>query len=151
VEMKERKDRVDDALSASRAAATDGYVPGGGVAYLRARTAVLDAASSADGDEALGYSILATALEAPCWHIADNTGLDGDVVVEKVCEQEGAFGFDAGANTYGDMVESGIIDPALVVRTALRNAASVSGLMLTTEVAITDLKDDAEPNLNAVV
>jgi chaperonin GroEL len=149
--MKERKDRVDDALSASRAAATDGYVPGGGVAYLRAKSAVLDAAKSIDTDESLGYSILASALEAPCWHIADNCGLDGDVVVEKVLEQDGAFGFNAGTNTYEDLIVSGIIDPTLVVRTALRNAASVAGLMLTTEVAITDLKDDVEPTGNAVV
>jgi chaperonin GroEL len=151
LEMKERKDRVDDALSASRAAATDGYVPGGGVAYLRAKSAVLDAAKSIDTDESLGYSILASALEAPCWHIADNCGLDGDVVVEKVLEQDGAFGFNAGTNTYEDLIVSGIIDPTLVVRTALRNAASVAGLMLTTEVAITDLKDDVEPTGNAVV
>jgi chaperonin GroEL len=151
VEMKERKDRVDDALAASRAAATDGYVPGGGVAYLRAQQAVREAKASVQGDEQLGFDILADALEAPCWHIADNTGLDGDVVVEKIREGEGSFGYDAGSDTYGDMVAAGIIDPALVVRTALRNAASVAGLMLTTDVAIADLKDDEEPSRGTVV
>ena len=149
--MKERKDRVDDALAASRAAATDGYVPGGGVAYLRAQKAVLDAKASIEGDEHLGFDIVADALEAPCWHIADNAGLDGDVVVEKIRDGADAFGYDAGSDTYGDMVAAGIIDPALVVRTALRNAASVAGLMLTTDVAIADLKDDEEPNRDTIV
>jgi len=151
VEMKERKDRVDDALSASRAAASDGYVPGGGVAYLRARAVVLKAGKDIDGDESLGYEILADALESPCWHIASNAGEDGDVVVEKILEGKGSFGFNAGTGEYCDLVKEGIIDPTLVVRTALRNAASVAGLMLTTDVAVTDLQDDEDPIRNAIV
>ncbi|MBM44379.1 MAG: chaperonin GroEL [Phycisphaerae bacterium] len=151
VEMKERKDRVDDALSASRAAASDGYVPGGGIAYLRARDAVVKAAKDIEGDERLGYEILADALDSPSWHIASNAGEDGDVVVEKIREGKGSFGFNAGTGEYCDLTKEGIIDPTLVVYTALRNAASVAGLMLTTDVAITDLKDDEDPIRNAIV
>ena len=151
VEMKERKDRVDDALSASRAAASDGYVPGGGIAYLRARDAVVKATKDIEGDERLGYEILADALDSPSWHIASNAGEDGDVVVEKIREGKGSFGFNAGTGEYCDLTKEGIIDPTLVVYTALRNAASVAGLMLTTDVAITDLKDDEDPIRNAIV
>jgi chaperonin GroEL len=145
VEMKERKDRVDDALNATRAAAKEGYVPGGGVSYLRAQEAVSAARSKARGDEKFGFDILSSALEAPSCCIADNTGIDGDVVVEKVKDGTGTFGFNAGTGTYEDLVKAGIIDPALVVCTALRNAASVAGLMLTTDVALTELADDSEP------
>ena len=150
VEMKERKDRVDDALNATRAAAKEGYVPGGGVSYLRAQEAVSAARSKARGDEKFGFDILSSALESPSRCIADNTGIDGDVVVEKVKEGTGAFGFNAGTGTYEDLVKAGIIDPALVVCTALRNAASVAGLMLTTDVALTELADDSEPINGAI-
>ncbi|MDP6157278.1 MAG: chaperonin GroEL [Phycisphaerales bacterium] len=150
VEMKERKDRVDDALNATRSAAKEGYVPGGGVAYLRAQEAVLAARSKARGDEKYGFDILARALEAPSACIAENTGVDGDVVVEKVKEGEAGFGFNAGTGDYEDLVKAGIIDPALVVCIALRNAASVAGLMLTTDVALTSLDDDVEPVEGAV-
>jgi chaperonin GroEL len=151
VEMKERKDRVDDALSASRAAAKEGYVPGGGVSFIRAQKHLRSKAAAIGGDESIGYEILAQALEAPAWHIAENCGVDGDVVVDKIREGDGDFGYDAGHDVYGDMVERGIIDPALVVCVSMKNAASVSGLLLTTDVAITDLDGDDEPIQNAIV
>ena len=148
--MKERKARVEDALHATRAAAKEGYVPGGGVACLRAIAAVEDAAKKAKGDEKIGYEIVAKALESPAWQIASNAGFDGDLVVEKVKEAKSGLGFNASTGEYEDLVKSGIIDPALVVRTALQNAASVAGLMLTTDVIVTDLKDDAKPIENAI-
>ena len=150
IEMKERKDRVDDALAATRVAAKEGAVPGGGVAYIRAIDAVKKSRKSAKGDAKLGFDILATALEAPATLIAKNAGVDGDVVVEKIKEGTGGFGFNAITRQYEDMVQAGIIDPALVVRTAIQNAASVSGLMLTTDVVITDLRDEDDPVENAV-
>ena len=150
VEMKERKDRVDDALAATRAAAKEGYVAGGGVAYIRAIDAVEKGRKNAKGDAKLGFDILAFALEAPASLIASNGGNDGDVVVEKIKEGKGGYGFNATTRTYEDLIKSGIIDPALVVRTAIQNAASVSGLMLTTNVVITDLKDDDDPIENAI-
>jgi chaperonin GroEL len=150
VEMKERKDRVDDALAATRAAAKEGYVAGGGVAYIRAIDAVEKGRKNAKGDAKLGFDILAFALEAPASLIASNGGNDGDVVIEKIKEGKGGYGFNATTRTYEDLIKSGIIDPALVVRTAIQNAASVSGLMLTTNVVITDLKDDDDPIENAI-
>ncbi|MGI9014198.1 MAG: chaperonin GroEL [Phycisphaerales bacterium] len=148
--MKERKDRVDDALNATRAAAKEGYVPGGGIAFIRAIDAVIAARSKGKGDEKVGYDIIAQALEAPLWHISHNAGVDGDLVVEKVREKTGSFGYNAATGEYEDLVKAGIIDPALVACEALQNAASVAGLMLTTDVVITELKDDAEPVEGAV-
>ena len=148
--MKERKDRVDDALHATRAAAKEGYVPGGGVACLRAIEAVQEGRRKAKGDEKLGFDIVARALEAPAATIARNAGVDGDLVVENVLGKKGGYGFNAATETYEDLVKAGIIDPALVVRTALQNAASVAGLMLTTDVVITELKDDDSPIENAI-
>jgi chaperonin GroEL len=148
--MKERKDRVDDALNATRAAAKEGSVPGGGVACLRAIEAVVEARKKAKGDEKIGFDILASALEAPAWHIARNAGFDGDLVVEEIKEKSGGFGFNAAKGDYEDLAKSGIIDPALVVRTAIQHAASVSGLMLTTDVIVTELKDDENPVEDAV-
>jgi chaperonin GroEL len=150
LEMKERKDRVDDALSATRAAAKEGYVPGGGVAFLRAIEAVQEARRKGKGDEKFGYDIVAEALESPTSRIAANSGVDGDLVVSKVREAKGANGFDAATGQYVDLVKSGIIDPALVATTALSNAASVSGLMLTTDVVLTELKDDEKPAQGAI-
>ncbi len=150
VAMKEKKDRVEDALHATRAAAKEGYVPGGGVSFLRAASAVRDARKKITGDEALGFDIIASALEAPAWQIATNAGVDGDLVVEKVLNGKGGFGFNAATGEYEDLVAAGIIDPALVATTALQNAASVSGLMLTTDVIVTELSDDAEPIEDAV-
>ncbi len=146
IEMKERKDRVDDALHATRAAAKEGYVPGGGVAFIRAIDAVEASAKKGKGDERFGYEIVADALVSCCRQIAQNAGFDGDLVVEKVREGKGAgFGFNAATGQYEDLVKAGIIDPALVAKTALTNAASVAGLMLTTDVVITELKEETDP------
>ena len=148
--MKERKDRVEDALNATRAAAKEGYVPGGGVSFLRVLSEVENARKKGKGDERIGYDIIMQALESPAWQIAHNAGFDGDLVVEKVKAGKGGFGFNAAKGDYEDLVKAGIIDPALVARTALQNAASVSGLMLTTDVIITELKEDEEPVEDAV-
>ncbi|WP_428389829.1 chaperonin GroEL [Mucisphaera sp.] len=148
--MKERKDRVDDALAATKAAAEGGYVPGGGVALLRAVAAVEAGRSKAKGDDKLGFDIVAEALEVPLRQIVENGGGDGYVVAEKVKENKGAFGYNAGTEEFCDLVKAGIIDPALVPQTALVNAASVAGLMLTTNVLVTELKDDNEPVAGAV-
>jgi len=125
-------------------------VPGGGVAFIRAIEAVENGRKKAKGDERIGFDIVAIALEAPCRQIGKNTGTDGDLVVEKVRESKGATGFNAATGKYEDLVKAGIIDPALVARTALLNAASVAGLMLTTDVVITELKDDGDPIDEAV-
>jgi chaperonin GroEL len=148
--MKERKDRVDDALHATKAAAQEGYVPGGGVAFLRAIPAVEDAKAKARGDEKLGFDIVLQALRAPLHQIAQNSGEDGDIVVDAVLGKKGSFGYDAATGQYLDLVKAGIIDPALVTRSALQNAASVAGLMLTTNVLVTDVKDEADPVEGAV-
>ena len=148
--MKERKDRVDDALNATKAAAAEGYVPGGGVALLRAISAVQDARSKGRGDEKIGYDIIAAALEAPLCQIVKNSGEDGHIVVETLKEKKGNAGYNAATDKYVDMVKDGIIDPALVPHTALINAASVAGLMLTTNVLVTELKEDEEPVEGAV-
>jgi len=150
IAMKERKDLVDDSLHATRAAARDGYVPGGGVALLRTIDAIQAAKKKAKGDEKLGYDIVIEAVEAPASQIARNAGYDGDLVVETIKEEAGSVGFNAATGEYQDLVKAGIIDPALVAKTALINAASVAGLMLTTSVLVTDLKDDDQPETNAV-
>ncbi len=143
-EMKERKDLLDDALHATKAAAEEGVVPGGGVIYLRAIEKVRQAKAKADGDEKIGFDIIANALRMPTKQIAENGDADGDVIVEKLLEQSGNMGYDANTGEIVDMVEAGIIDPAKVTRCALQNAASVAGLMLTTNVLITDLKEDEQ-------
>jgi chaperonin GroEL len=145
VEMKERKDRVDDALAATRAATREGYVAGGGVAYIRAIEALQQARKKSKGDAKFGFDILAAALESPASKIASNGGNDGDVVVEKIKEGTDGFGFNVATGSYENLFESGIIDPSLVVCTAIQNATSVAGLMLTTNVVITDLHDDDDP------
>lgn len=148
--MKERKDRVDDALAATKAAAQEGYVPGGGVSFVRAIEAVQAKRKSAKGDAKIGFDIVAAALEAPLRQIVDNGGEDGYVVVEKVRQSKGNNGYNAATGEYVDLVKAGIIDPALVSRTALQNAASVAGLMLTTNVLITDYDEDAEVVAGAI-
>jgi chaperonin GroEL len=148
--MKEKKDRVDDALHATKAAAQEGYVPGGGVAFVRAIDAVEAAKAKARGDEKLGYDVIVQALQYPLRQIVQNAGEDGYVVLEEVRSKKGSFGYDAGKGEYGDLVKAGIIDPALVARTALINGASVAGLMLTTAVLVTELKDDQEPVEGAI-
>jgi chaperonin GroEL len=146
VEMKEKKARVEDALHATRAAVEEGVVPGGGVALLRAREALKDL-KGANEDQNAGISILRRALEEPLRQIVINAGEDGAVVLNKVVEGKGNFGYNAATGEYGDMVAMGIIDPAKVVRYALQNAASVSGLLLTTEAMIAEApkKDAGSP------
>jgi chaperonin GroEL len=141
-EMKERKDLLDDALHATKAAAEEGVIPGGGIIYLRAIEKVRQAKAKASDDEKIGFDIIASALKSPTRQIVDNGDDDGDVIVEKLLEKSGNIGYDANSGEFVDMVEAGIIDPAKVARCALQNAASVAGLMLTTNVLITDLKDD---------
>ncbi len=153
-EMKERKDLIDDALHATRAAAEEGIVPGGGVAFLRAIEAVDAGRSKARGDEKIGFEIVSKALRSPAHQIATNAGEDGDVIVDRILENKTvSYGYDAANGEFVDMFKAGIIDPAKVARTALLNAASVSGLALTTDVLVTELKDkkDAEPIAGAVI
>jgi len=149
-EVKERKDLVDDAFHATRAAAEEGVVPGGGVVYLRAIEDVSKSRSKARGDEKIGFDIITRALEEPARQIADNCGLDGAVIVSEILEKGGRLGYDARAGEFVDMIKAGIIDPAKVSRTALENAASVAGLMLTTDVLVTDLKDEKQEIPGAV-
>ncbi len=148
--MKALKDLVDDALHATRAAARDGYVPGGGVALIRTQQAIDNDRKKAKGDEKIGFDIVKRAVEACAYQIAVNAGHDGDMVVEKIKAGSGGFGFNAGTGEFTDLVKAGIIDPALVAKTALINAASVAGLMLTTDCLITELKDDAKATAGAV-
>ena len=142
--MKEAKFRVEDALHATRAAAEEGIVAGGGVAFLRAMSAVEAAKSKARGDEKIGFDIILSALRAPTIQICENAGEDGTVVVDGILEKEGAYGYNAASGEYGDMFKLGIVDPAKVARTALQNAASVAGLLLTTDVLVTEVKDEKE-------
>ncbi|MEQ8523363.1 chaperonin GroEL [Gracilimonas sp.] len=137
VEMKEKKARVEDALHATRAAVEEGIVPGGGVALLRT-IAALDKIKGANDDENVGVQIIRRALEAPLRTIANNAGAEGAIVVQKVLDGKGAFGYNARTEVYEDLIKSGVIDPTKVTRTALQNAASVSGLMLTTEAVISE-------------
>ena len=142
VEMKEKKARVEDALHACRAAVEEGVLPGGGVAVLRARAAIEKARKACTGDEKIGCDILFRALAAPIRQIADNCGLDGSIVCQKVTESDDVnFGFNALAGEYGDMIAAGVIVPTKVERVAIQNAASISGLLLTTDCAITDIKE----------
>jgi chaperonin GroEL len=142
VAMKEKKARVEDALNATRAAVEEGTVPGGGVAFLRAMQALEKV--KAHGDEKTGVDIIRRALEEPIRQIAENAGVDGAVVVQKVREQRGAFGFNAETETYEDLLAAGIIDPTKVARTALQNAASVAGLLVTTECLVTEIPEKKE-------
>lgn len=145
VEVKERKDRVDDALHATRAAVEEGIVPGGGVTLLYASRA-LDKIKAANDDERAGINIIRRALQAPIRQIVDNSGLDGAVVAGKLLESDDTnYGFDAQNLEYTDMIKAGIIDPTKVVRTALQDAASVAGLMITTEALVADEPEDAKP------
>ncbi len=141
VEMKEKKDRVDDALNATRAAVEEGIVAGGGVALVRA-ISVLNKLSSDSLDETTGINIVAKAIEAPLRTIVKNAGGEGSVVINKVLEGKNNFGYDAKADKYVDMLKAGIIDPKKVTRVALENAASVAGMILTTECALVDIKED---------
>ncbi|MBL6606968.1 MAG: chaperonin GroEL [Bacteroidetes bacterium] len=142
VEMKEKKDRVDDALHATRAAVEEGIVAGGGVALVRAKN-VLAKMTSDSLDETTGIQIVARAIEAPLRTIVENAGGEGSVVINKVMEGNKSFGYDAKNDAYVDMLKAGIIDPKKVTRVALENAASVAGMILTTECALVDIKEDA--------
>ena len=141
VEMKEKKDRVDDALSATRAAVEEGIVPGGGVAYIRAISAI-EGLKGVNDDETTGIEIVKRAIEEPLRQIVANAGKEGAVVVQKVREGEGDFGYNARTDVYENLLTSGVIDPAKVTRVALENAASIAGMMLTTECVIADKKED---------
>ena len=140
-EQKEKKDRCDDALCATRAAIEEGIVTGGGVAYIRAQKA-LDGMTGDNADETTGIAIVRRAIEEPLRQICSNAGIEGAVVVNKVREGEGNFGFNAKTEKYGDLREQGVVDPAKVTRVALENAASVAGMFLTTECVICDKKED---------
>ena len=142
VEMKEKKDRVDDALHATRAAVEEGIVAGGGVALVRAQK-TLEKISDVNLDEVTGIQIVSRAIESPLRTIVDNAGGEGSVVINKVTEGKGDFGYDAKSDAYVDMLKAGIIDPKKVTRVALENAASVAGMILTTECALIDIKEDA--------
>ncbi|HEY4339779.1 MAG TPA: chaperonin GroEL [Steroidobacteraceae bacterium] len=142
IEMKEKKARVEDALHATRAAVEEGVVPGGGVALVRAQKALLNL-QGANEDQTIGIKILARAIEEPLRQIVENAGEDAAVILNRVKEGKGSFGYNAATGTFGDMIEAGILDPTKVTRLALQNSASVSGLLLTTEVMIAEApKDD---------
>lgn len=140
--MKQKKARVEDALHATRAAVEEGIVPGGGVALLRCREAVEKVRSQAKGDEKIGVDIVLHSLEAPIRQIAENGGIDGSVVADEVADKPLHVGYDANKGEYVDMLKAGIIDPVKVVRVALTNAASIAGLLLTTEALVTNLDKD---------
>ena len=151
-EMKQKKARVEDAFHATRAAAEEGVLPGGGVALLRCREAVEKARAAARGDEKIGVDIILRCLTAPIQQIADNCGVDGSVVADEVRQKPANVGYDANLGKYVDMFKAGIIDPLKVVRTALENAASIAGLMLTTETLVTDLnKEDKKTRVEGSV
>ena len=142
VEMKEKKDRVDDALHATRAAVEEGIIAGGGVAFVRAKSK-LDKVKSDNQDEETGIKIIARAIEEPLRQISENAGHEGSVIVSKVLEGKSDFGFNAKSGEFVHMHKAGIIDPTKVTRIALENAASVAGMILTTECALVDIKEEA--------
>ena len=144
VEMKEKKDRVDDALRATRAAIEEGIVPGGGVAYIRAQQA-LDGLKGANDDETTGIEIVKRAIEEPLRQICANAGKEGAVIVQKVREGKADFGYNARTDVFENLHAAGVVDPAKVTRVALENAASIAGMFLTTECVISEKKEDLPP------
>jgi chaperonin GroEL len=142
--MKSRKEALDDAIAATKAAVAEGIVPGGGLALLRAIPALEKEETLAEGDERTGLAILRRALEAPTRQIAENSAVDGGVVVERMRNSAGAFGFDAARKQYVDLVEAGIIDPTKVVRVALENAVSAASLLLLTEATLTEVRSEGD-------
>ncbi len=140
-ELKNLREAFDDAISATKAAMAEGIVPGGGVALLRAIDSLEQEAERCKGDERTGVLILKRALEAPTRQIAENSGFDGGVVVDRMRGGTGAYGFDAGPGVYVDLVEAGMVDPTKVVRVALENAVSVAGTLLLTDATLTDVPD----------
>ena len=149
IEMKEKKALVEDALHATRAAVEEGIVPGGGVALLRAQEK-LSALEPDREDERIGVQILQRALEHPIRQIAQNAGVEGSIVVDKVRGGKDAFGYNAETEEYEDLVKVGIIDPTKVVRTALQNAASIAGLLLTTEAVVVEIPSDEGPDMGGM-
>ena len=141
-EMKEKKARVEDALHATRAAVEEGIVPGGGVALLRAANAVEKAATLLEGDEAIGAAIVRRAIESPLRKLCDNAGVEGSLVVQQVLKSKGAMGYNVATDKYEDLIKAGVVDPTKVTRTALQNAGSVAGLLLTTDCMITDIPEE---------
>lgn len=152
VELKNKKEALDDAINSTKAAMAEGIVPGGGLSLLRAAKAILSEEKSVEGDEKTGMRILRKALESPTRQIAENSGADGGVVIDKMMSNSGAYGFDAAKNEYVDLLQAGIIDPTKVVRVALENAVSVAGILLLTEATLTtipeDIKEGAERREN---
>jgi chaperonin GroEL len=144
VELKEKKHRIEDALSATRAAVEEGIVPGGGVALLRAEVETTKLLDSLEGDVRTGANLVVTALSAPLRQIAVNAGYEGGVIVENVRKAKGATGFNAATGEYGDMVKAGVLDPLKVTRSALQNAASIAAILLTTDVLVVE-KVEEEP------
>ena len=140
--MKEKKDRVDDALHATRAAVEEGIVPGGGTAYIRAASALGDLTGE-NYDETTGVAIVRRAIEEPLRQIVANAGGEGAVIVQKVAEGEGDFGYNARTEVFENLFEAGVIDPTKVSRVALENAASIAGMLLTTECVISDIEEEA--------
>jgi len=143
-EMKEKKARVEDALHATRAAVEEGIVAGGGVALLRCLNAI-ETVKSTNEDEKIGVDIVKRAIESPLRSLADNAGVEGSVIVEEVKKRKGNEGYNVATNEYEDLVKAGIVDPKKVTRTALQNAASIAGLLLTTECLITDIPEKEKP------
>jgi chaperonin GroEL len=141
-EMKEKKARVEDALNATRAAVEEGVIPGGGVGFVRCVAAL--AGLKLDGDEAVGATIIRRALEEPIRQLASNAGAEGSLVVQKVTEGSGSFGYNVATDTYEDLMAAGVVDPTKVTRSALQNAASIAALMLTTEALITELPEQKD-------
>jgi chaperonin GroEL len=150
--MKTKKEALDDAINATKAAVAEGIVPGGGLALLRCLDAITEEEAKCEGDEKTGVQILRRALEAPARQIAENSAVDGGVVVARMLAAKGNEGFDAGRKEYVDLVEAGIIDPTKVVRVALENAVSVASVLLLTEATMTEIPEEkkervAEPEL----
>ena len=143
-EMKSKKEALDDAISATKAAVAEGIVPGGGLALLRCVKTVTEEEAKCEGDEKTGVQILKRALESPTRQIAENSAADGGVVVARMLEGKGNYGFDAGRKEYVDLVEAGIIDPTKVVRIALENAVSVASILLLTEATMTEIPEDTK-------
>ena len=144
-EMKEKKARVEDALHATRAAVEEGILPGGGVALLRSAFAIDEVVEALEGDEKLGAQIVRSAIESPLRQLCENAGVEGSLVVSEVLKKDGSEGYNVATDTYEDLVKAGVVDPAKVTRSALQNAASVSGLLLTTECMITDIPEEEKP------
>jgi chaperonin GroEL len=144
-EMKEKKARVEDALHATRAAVEEGILPGGGVALLRAVNAIDKCVEALEGDEAIGAAIVRRAIESPLRALCDNAGVEGSLVVQQVLKSKGSMGYNVATGTHEDLIKAGVVDPTKVTRTALQNAGSVAGLLLTTDCMITDIPEEEKP------